>query len=785
MISASFLLSFGVALFIQIYIQSRDYTISHHTFEFSPGFFILWAAVLAVVLSFWAIPAAWESRRLSMDSASLRWRRFLVLLPLVLFPLTPWLLRYYLTREDLRIRLRLLAVFVFLAVFFLTLIRFDRLLKSVRAAVERTLVQFSSFSRRRRLLILFFIAFFLYQAVAVMLVSRGRTFTGDEPSYLMASHSLLNDRDINLANNYAKKDYFSFYSKKDHPLLKLEPFGHYGRKGRNAIYPVHLPGISVLMLPFYWLSQFFSGKWLTYILKASLSPWAALLGLQVYLFTKELWGREKLALGLWASYSFSSPILFFAVHLYPEVPIALFSLTIFRKVSSSAALSRLQLFFLGFVLALFPWFGVKFVLLFASLFLVSLFFLIREHKGRSTLLFFMALPLVSIVLFFIFLYALYGTFSPLAFYRGVLTPEQSLAVKQTLLSVPLRARVESLLGYFLDQRDGLLLYSPLYFFAFFGLLELWRRKRKEFWSLLIIAFPFLFSHAFLLERPGACPQGRVLTSLSWIAAICLGYFLVYNRRKIFSFLFALACGVSFLVAGLLLSHPSFLYQPTTREFTSRPGDLFIHLSNLHFFLPPFLPSFIKVDNSRYWPNYLWVLALTAFILAYALSRREKALARRLPVVFVSVALAVCFFLWALFPRPALFPAKTVRYSSQRALRFSLYPVGNGVLAKEGGDFYLHQERRSTFLFSSRTKLDRVKLRYGSEKGEYSLKMAFFDIPLHEDRTIFEVKEHIFEPVASYRYRHLFIYAIDLSLIHHTSELMLSEPFLFQIIPWKE
>src|SRR5512136_1810948 len=210
------------------------------------------------------------------------------------------------------------------------------------------------------------------------------------------------------------------------------------------------------------------------------------------------------------------------------------------------------------------------------------------------------------ILFTIFVYALYGTFSPIAVYEGTLSSERIEAFKQTALAIPLRARVESFLDYFLDQRDGLLLYSPLYFFALLGLVEIYRQRRRIFWCLLLIGLPFLLNYAFFTHRQGACPQGRVLTPVSWIAAVALGYFIVHNRKKIIAFFFGAAWAASFAIAGILLLHPSFLYQPTTHNFTSRPGDLFVFLSNLHFFLPPFLPSFIKIDNSRYWPNYFWI-----------------------------------------------------------------------------------------------------------------------------------------------------------------------------------
>jgi hypothetical protein len=763
-------LSFAAALFLEVYRQSAADTILAHSLRLGPLLFLFWAAAFGFIYLAWRRAAR---------------RPILPLLPLGFFLLSPLLLRFYTTRGDLRIRLRLLALFVLLSILFLIIMDLVRLRKKTPLFLVRAEGKFTSLSTRRRLLILFLVSFFVYQAAAFILVWEGTTFSGDEPYYLLSSHSLLRDGDINLANNYAQQDYFSFYSRKDNPRLKLGIYGRYGRKGTNYVYPINLPGISVLMLPFYWLSQLLSGKWLTLILKVSLSPWAALLGLQVYLYARELWEKERLALGLWALYSFSAPILFFAVHLFSEIPITLFSFYIFRKTTGRTPPSMFSLLLASFLLGLFPWFGLKYNFFFYPLFLVSLYFLIKEHKFRFRALAFASAPIVSMILFYLFIHSLYGTFSPIAVYEGVLTPDRSQAFLQTFLAIPLWARLDAFLDYFLDQRDGLLLYSPLYFFALLGLVELFRRRKRDFWCLLLIGLPFLLNYALFTHRQGASPQGRVLTPVSWIGIIALGHFLVHNRRKIFEFLFGAAAAAGFVIAGILLAHPSFLYQPTTHEFTSRPGDLFIHLSNLNFFLPSYLPSFIKVDNTRYWPNYIWISALIIFVGIYTFSKRARPLGQPIPILGVFAALIAAFFLWALFPRTVLFPVKTVHYSPQRALGFYTFSIGKGVIAKESGDFYLHLARRYQFIFGSRTKLEAVKLRFGSDKGEHELRLNLFDLPLFDGKTSYEHNELIFAPAACYSFRNLYLYEIDVDLIQRSSESMLLAPYLFEIIPWRE
>jgi hypothetical protein len=258
-------------------------------------------------------------------------------------------------------------------------------------------------------------------------------------------------------------------------------------------------------------------------------------------------------------------------------------------------------------------------MVFWPLLLVSVYFLLKEHKVRWQVAYFLVLPAVSVVLFYFFVYSIYGTVNPISIYEGLLTPEKLKAFKDLVLSIPFWLRIDSFFDYFLDQRDGLLLYAPFYFFFFAGIVEMFRRSKKDLIALLFISVPFLLNYAFLTHRQGFCPQGRILTPLSWILIVFVGYFFVYNRKKVYSHLFSLGCAVSFIIAVLLLVHPSFLYQSTTHIHTFRAGDLFLFLSSLNVYVPGFLPSFIKVNNLSYVPNYVWLGLIIIFILSQSCS----------------------------------------------------------------------------------------------------------------------------------------------------------------------
>ncbi len=633
------------------------------------------------------------------------------------------------------------------------------------------------------MLSLFLASYLVYQLAGFSLVARGATFTGDEPFYLMTTTSLYKDGDINIANNYAQEDYFSFYSREDFPRLKLGIYGREGRRGKDHIYPINLPGISVLMLPFYWLSRFFSGRWLTFFIKTGLSVWASLLGLQLYLYARERWENERLSLGLWALYSFSAPVLFYAVHLYPEIPVAFLMLLVFRKITGRRPLSFPSLIICGSLLGLLPWLGLKFSFFFWPLFLISVYFLFQEHRAGARIAAFALPALASTALFYLFVHDLYGTFSPIAVYEGVMTPGRAASLQADPLGDPPSGsyryfpglfsrpagRAPSLLARLFSRRPGVRgnLAAPAAGFLVFP---------------HAIALPFLLNYALFTHRQGASPQGRVLAPLSWIGAVALGEFLVHNRRRAFNWLFGGAALAGLAIAAMLLANPSFLYQPTTHEFTSRPGDLFVYLSNSRFFLPSLLPSFIKIDNTRYWPNYIWVAAVVALVAVYAVSRGQKTRKPSVRRLAVWAGLTAAVWLWVLYPRPVLFPVRAVEYSPQRALGFTAYPTAKGVIAKDTGDIYLHVEKPYTLLFSSRSPVEKFRLVFGADKGEYKIRLRLFDLPLLETATSHGTQEMTLEPKAFRRVRDLYVYEFGLGLEKLSTGSMQLDPFRFQVTP---
>jgi|WetSurMetagenome_2_1015567.scaffolds.fasta_scaffold23422_2 hypothetical protein len=777
------ILSVGIAIYASLFFQSRRFTILDHTFRPDPVRIVFIAVpVFMILVAVWVAVARQESRRAGLEAETVLKRGLSACLPLLLFFLSPALISNYLTREDFQARLAGLGVLAIAGVLVLSVARRRSEFGGRPGPATRILARFEAWPRKKKIAALFLAAFAVYNLAVLALVGQGIEFSGDEPNYLITADSLLYDQDINLANNYAHEDWFHFYSRETHPRLKLGIYGRYGKEGKDHIYPINLPGISFLMLPFYGVGRLLGGKALIFLLKGSLSVWAALLGVQIYLFAAERWKKERISLTLWGLYAFTAPVFFFAVHLYPEVPIAFMSLLIYRKVTSSAPLRPFHYPALGFLLATFFWFGVKYNIIFWPLLAVSVFHLWKTHGARTKLVGFLAFPVASAALFMLYIHSLYGSFSPFSIYEGVMTADQFREWKRMVFSIPLGRRIDAFLDYFLDQRDGLLLYSPLYVFAFPGFIEMFRKAKREFFFLLLIALPFVLNYGFFTHRQGYSPQGRVLASVSWVAVVAIGYFLAANVRPVFSGMFRFFAAASVAAAALLLFHPRFLYQPTTHQFTERAGDLFVFLGNLHVFLPAYLPSFIKIDNSRYAPNYVWVGILLAFLLLYLFWKRKTETGTFIRTVVTFVLLGAAAFLWVLFPRDSLYPVETIPISEARTMGIHTFSVGRDVVIKPNGDLYLHSARTYRVLFSSRREFEGIKVAYGSEKGRYRIRARFFDLPLFEDRTDLQKKEYIFVPRAEYKVKGLTLYEIDFDIRQDSSENMRIDPYFLSITP---
>jgi hypothetical protein len=69
---------------------------------------------------------------------------------------------------------------------------------------------FLAWEAKKKIPLLFLTALIVYNAGSVLLSSKGITFSGDEPHYTLNAHSLIEDGDLDLADNYKNADYKAY-----------------------------------------------------------------------------------------------------------------------------------------------------------------------------------------------------------------------------------------------------------------------------------------------------------------------------------------------------------------------------------------------------------------------------------------------------------------------------------------------------------------------------------------------------------------------------------------------
>jgi len=776
--------SLGMGACLIFFFEAPNFTFLGHAFRPRP---LALAAATGLIgltlLTFWLLYSRIASGLLARPFEEVLGRDAFTYLPLAFTALAPIALGHYLSAADLLVRTRLLLEAAVVLVIYLKVVQFRGWRRLRAEARPAPFARLSGLSSKKKLAALFIVFLVFANLGSVIMFRKGIYFSGDEPHYLLMAHSLLHDGDLDLANNYAQKDYHAYML-----TTGTIPQIHAIRgKKPGSLYSFHSPGTAFLMLPFYAVGSLFGKTGLILGLRFGMSLFGALFGLQVFLYIRDSWGKEKWAFILWALTGLATPVYFYSIHIYPEIIIALFAFTVFRIFRSPAALTPGRLIFCGFLLSTFIWFhALKYLFLAGPLLVFCLWVLARKRAGGRDYAAFLVFPIVITAAHFLFQKAFYGSFSLSAVsVKGSLKAGETLAyAKELLTGIPFRFRWETLADYFFDQKDGLLLYAPIYFFSFLGLVEMARRKAGDLLALLFVASPYVLVLAFLTQRPAYAPQARTLVAVFWVMIIGLGYFVAHNTKKIFAGAFALSSGVTLLMTWLLLRNPLAIYQETTVGNTERGGAIFYILSNLHFDLTGLLPVYIKSREGP-WPlNFYWLAGLAVFVLVYALARRpsrDLSFQWRTHVLFAAAGGTLFFFWFAIYPRIVLFNPVNTAFPSGERLRF--YSISRVARQVGPGSFLLPEDGRAyVFMFTSRRKLGKLRFEFGSKAGDYDAGLTYFDLPLFEGRTAGEVRSLDLPSPPAYEYKNAYLYLVTLRLGKGAGVRTVENPYLFRLVP---
>jgi hypothetical protein len=332
---------------------------------------------------------------------------------------------------------------------------------------------------------IFVLSLILYLALGLRF-SAAAGFGGDEPHYLIITHSLLVDHDLDIANNHEHHDYRAFYGG------ELRP-DYLQRAQSGAIYSIHAPGLPVLLVPSYAAAGAMGAV-------IAMTLMAALTALAIFDLASFLAGPPTATL-VWLGVCFTVPFLPHAWLIYPELAGALVVAwsVLWIRTSEDGEASVLAH---GIVLALLPWLHTKFVVLLALLAAWQAWRLWPRLKQIAIL----SAPIaVSLGGWLYFFYRTYGTLDPEAPYGN------SAHVDVLMQNIP-----HGVLGLLFDQKFGLLVYSPVYLLALAGFWLMWRDARLRAFGagLALVAAAFLLSTTrFYMWWGGSSAPARFLVPL--------------------------------------------------------------------------------------------------------------------------------------------------------------------------------------------------------------------------------------------------------------------------------
>ncbi len=629
--------------------------------------------------------------------------------------------------------------------------------------------------------------FFLTSAVYVLylsgLVVPAQPFTGDEPHYLLVTESLVSDGDTNLYNNYQNKDYLKFYP------AELDYHAYEGKNGERFLYSKHFPGLPVLMVPSYFLGEKIARlvfrhtgdaerrrQILIFFSRLPICFLSAFLSSAFFLFVWGMTQKRKVATLSWFVFSFTAPLLFYSHLIYPEIPVAVILLVICYQILLKKNLSVSSLLSAGLGIGLLPWFGLKYIILSAALFLGIVFFSLRR-AGINLKRFcaFFAPPFLSAALFLVSLFLMYGTISPQAVYRG--TAAASHQPPSSLFVVDLPDFLRRLLGIFFDQRVGMFVYAPVYILCLAGLFLFAKRIKKEALFLFGFFLVFWIFCSFNEYWGGYCPPGRPLLPVLWILALFMAGAFAYSPGRASLIIRRLFIAASSLLAFVFLRNPRLLYHESLSSLgLYSPRELFSNFltryNNLFVDWRKLVPSLSNTlrESVNWAPLIVWipmVLGMTALLL-----RSKDPRTRQSGPISLAAHLGCVTALALVLTGNSLFNFRLDSGFSFDGKDYEVFSQDENSFGKEMDGFWIKGRRKASLIIKTGRPVAEISLTLSSPtEGETAVRLSrFSDLARRNSRLGFE-KTLIFlsPPGLAWRGSHLYRLQIDESSGFHPRE----------------
>ena len=410
---------------------------------------------------------------------------------------------------------------------------------------------------------------------------------GDEPSYMAMADSLVNFGTFNLKQEVETKHYRNFFIQEG----GVDNGVHTVDLGEKQ-YPKHGIGWSLFLAPLFLLRD--NPRILGMIVQNLI---VTLLAANIFLWLKEQKYNTWLSVLVSLTIIFTLPIAVQAHMLFSEPLAALCLIYALRYWDRPNILSVIAAAFL-------PWIHIKYIVFLP--FLVWPFFKINFRNFKTSKivslrpLIIVAVSVVTITIFNIFAYN---------------TPFSGQEKSSSFFS-----SFQGLMGIFINQRDGLLPFAPIYILAFLGIGALYRENKKIFWQIVFTSVMLWFiTGVFHNWGGGQAPPGRMILITLPVLAPALAIVLKFPLKWIFRTIYLLL-----LIPSLFLGLRG-IWQP----ITSVSREIFPHLNQFSRAIG------LSIDIEKAFPfshllgynlNTLWLaIFIVLLLLGFLVSKYRKKL----------------------------------------------------------------------------------------------------------------------------------------------------------------
>ncbi|HEX7579982.1 MAG TPA: hypothetical protein VF580_08285 [Thermoanaerobaculia bacterium] len=481
---------------------------------------------------------------------------------------------------------------------------------------------------------------------------------GDQAWYMMMTASLAEDGDLDLHNNFDRRDEDKFYGLAPHAKGFVGMGGPYPLPQNLAAsiarppsewYNYHNPGLSFLLLPFWITGGYFALWWPATIVFMCLV--GALVAVNVLLLAYELTGKTWIAVMVWLPVSFSNPVMTFSYVIFTELLTGLMILYVFRRLALGwSANGPVRLFLVGACIGYFPWIAWRSVPVSVAFGLYAFVQWWRARKAVRRLSrgrpagkrIFPALRALWLLVPGLLLGGLLLRFNFFLFGKAVpptITPDRA---ELPIFLWPWKGMrelsrwLETGLGLLYDVNFGVLIYAPLYILAVVGLvamLQYGRRsdRRLVFWMAAVLGPTIFLIMAFEYWHGKWNPPGRY--QVSWIPlltgplAVSLAAISGSRAAWAYRLLYVLLSVPGFLALGFLFHDPRLIWPLNNGYFFEKLSQTQIAQSrDLRAYLPSIRwPDVVKIPYQTGWLLLAsaGVVAASGLLLAWCARARRR------------------------------------------------------------------------------------------------------------------------------------------------------------------